>query len=73
LIKIPNVDKSLDTGSGCNISSLEVGRMPLDYKKHVREILVSTLPGLSPTDNQIRVVVEILKRNDECRAAEDQQ
>ena len=44
----------------------------MDYEKYVREILVGKLPGLNPTDNQIRILVEILKRNDECKAAEDQ-
>ena len=43
----------------------------MDYEKYVREILVGKLPGLNPTDNQIRILVEILKRNAECKTAED--
>ena len=44
----------------------------MDYEKRVRELLVGTVPGLNPTENQIPVLVEILKRNDECKTAEDQ-
>ena len=42
----------------------------MDYEKYVRELLVGKLPGLNPTDNQIRILVEILKRNNEAKAAE---
>ena len=42
----------------------------MDYEKYVREILVGKLPGLNPTDNQIRILAEILKRNEEAKAAE---
>lgn len=45
----------------------------MDYEKYVREMLVGKLPGLNPTDNQIRILVEILKRNDESKAAEGRQ
>jgi hypothetical protein len=45
----------------------------VDYEKHVREIIEGALPGFNPTDNQIRVLAEILEWNDECKAAEDQQ
>ena len=43
----------------------------MDYEKYVRDILVGKLPGLNPTDNQIRILAEILKRNDSSKAAED--
>ena len=45
----------------------------MDYEKYVRDMLVGKLPGLNPTDNQIRILVEILKRNEEARATEGQQ
>ena len=43
----------------------------MDYVKHVRDILTGALPGLDPTDSQIRAIAEILRWNDECKAAED--
>ena len=42
----------------------------MDYVKHVRELLEGAVPGLTPSEDQIRVLAEILEWNDECQAAE---